>query len=48
MKDNRELLLAHKDRATEQIMDNYPQAKIPNRISALIGKRVNGLRQQGV
>ena len=48
MKDTRELILTYKDRVLEKIMDKHPQAKIPNRISTLIGKRANGLRQQGV
>jgi serine/threonine-protein kinase HipA len=48
MKDTRELVLTHKDRVLEQVMDKYPQAKIPKRISALIAKRGKGLRQQGV
>lgn len=48
MKDTRELVLTYKDRVLEQLMDEHPQAKIPKRISALIGKRAKGLRQQGV
>ncbi|MDP1603406.1 MAG: type II toxin-antitoxin system HipA family toxin [Legionella sp.] len=48
MKDTRELILTYKDRVLEQVMDKHPQAKIPKRISALIDKRANGLRQQGV
>ena len=48
MKDTRELILTYKDRVLEQVMDKHPQAKIPKRISTSIGKRANGLRQQGV
>jgi len=48
IKDTRALILAHKDIVLEQVMDKYPHAKIPKRISTLIGKRANGLRQQGV
>jgi serine/threonine-protein kinase HipA len=48
MKDIRELILAHKDRVLEQVMDKHPQAKIPKRISALIAKRARELQQQGV
>jgi len=29
-------------------MDKHPQTKIPKRISALIGRCANELRQQGV
>lgn len=46
--DTRELILTHKDRVLEQVMDKYPKAKIPKRISKLIGKRAKGLHQQGV
>jgi len=48
MKDTRELVLTHKDRVLEQVLDKHPQAKIPKRISVLIGKRAVELRQQGV
>jgi len=48
MKDTRELILTYKDRVLEQVMDKHPQAKIPKRISILIGKRAKGLHQQGV
>lgn len=48
MKDIRDLILTHKDRVLEQIMDKHPQAKIPKRINALIAKRAKGLCQQGV
>jgi serine/threonine-protein kinase HipA len=46
--DTRELILTHKDRVLEQVMDKHPKAKIPKRISRLIGKRAKGLNQQGV
>ncbi|KTD61656.1 HipA domain-containing protein [Legionella spiritensis] len=36
MKDTRELILTHKDRVLEQVMDKHPQAKIPKRIRACI------------
>ena len=48
MKDTRELILTYKDRVLEQVMDKHPKAKIPKRISTLIGKRAHGLRQQGI
>ncbi|MDP3267959.1 MAG: type II toxin-antitoxin system HipA family toxin [Legionella sp.] len=48
MKDIRELILTYKERVLEQVMDKHPQAKIPKRISILIGKRAKGLQQQGV
>jgi hypothetical protein len=32
MKDPQNLILTHKDRLLEQVMDKYPQAKIPKRI----------------
>lgn len=48
MKDIRELVLTYKDRVLEQVMDKHSHAKIPKRISDLIGKRAKGLRQQGV
>jgi serine/threonine-protein kinase HipA len=48
MKDTQELILTHKDRVLEQVMDKHPKAKIPKRISALIAKRARGLRLQGM
>lgn len=48
MRDIRELILDHKDRVLEKVMDRYPKAKIPKRVSELIDKRAKGLRQQGV
>lgn len=48
MKDTRALILSHKESVLEQMMDKYPKATIPKRISILIGKRAKGLYQQGV
>lgn len=48
IKNTRELILTHKDRVLEQLMDKHPLAKIPKCISALIAKRAKGLHQQGV
>lgn len=48
VKDTQELILTHKDRVLEEMMDKHPEAKIPKRISALIAKRAKGLYQQGV
>tara|TARA_R110002126_G_scaffold1177_1_gene6978 strand:+ start:254 stop:400 length:147 start_codon:yes stop_codon:yes gene_type:complete len=48
MKDMSQLILKHKDRVLEQVMDKHPKAKIPKRISQLIDKRIKGLHQQGV
>ncbi|MCH9762800.1 MAG: type II toxin-antitoxin system HipA family toxin [Gammaproteobacteria bacterium] len=48
IKDIRDLILTNKDRVLEQVIDKHPKAKIPKRISALIGKRAKGLHLQGV
>ncbi|NCT57169.1 MAG: type II toxin-antitoxin system HipA family toxin [Legionella sp.] len=48
MKDMSQLILKHKDRVLEQVMDKHPKAKIPKRISQLIDKRIKGLNQQGM
>ncbi|MDF1827849.1 MAG: type II toxin-antitoxin system HipA family toxin [Legionellaceae bacterium] len=48
MKDMSQLILKHKERVLEQVMDKHPKAKIPKRISQLIDKRIKGLHQQGM
>lgn len=48
MRDIRELVVEKKDLVAEQVMDAFPKAKIPLRISSLISRRAKGLRQQGV
>lgn len=48
MKDTRALILTHKETVLEKMMDTYPKATIPKRISILIGKRAKGLYLQGV
>lgn len=44
----REKLLDHKDLVAHKIKENHPQAKIPFRISELIGDRCKSLKRQGL
>ena len=48
MKDTRDLILTHKDIVLEEVLDKHPHAKIPKRISTLIGRRAKGLTLQGI
>jgi len=43
-----EKMMANKDQLAQDILERYPKAKIPKRISKLIGDQVKALKQQGV